>query len=129
MCRGHDEGAVGMSRRRQSKVVKVAAEEAWKRAGWIALIILLFKGGDLALAWVVALICIAALFFMFRAPVWWGAVTRDDTLCRNNAHGLLMGCQLREHRWQKFRMLIVTRKWRPLARCWSKNPVQSIGCC
>jgi hypothetical protein len=63
----------------------------------------------------------------FQAPLWCGAVNRSGTrrqgeqeaatkFCRNNAYGLLMGCRLREHRWQKFQMIFYSRRWRELTR-------------
>jgi hypothetical protein len=61
-----------------------------------------------------------ALFF---APVWCGAVTRKHGPCHNNSWGLLMGCHLREHRWQKFKMMFVSRRWQQLNReLWSSPP-------
>jgi hypothetical protein len=34
--------------------------------------------------------------------------------------GLLLGCHLREHRWQKFKMMFVSHRWRQLNRgLWS----------
>jgi hypothetical protein len=48
-----------------------------------------------------AIATIYAAFFLLAAPVWCGAVNRDGTSCRNNSAGLLIGCHLRQHRWQK----------------------------
>lgn len=47
---------------------------------------------------------IAALYFLFQAPLWCCAETRQDQLCRNNSSGLLMGCHIREHKWQRLKM-------------------------
>jgi hypothetical protein len=70
---------------------------------------LLFALSGLGLVWA-----------LFLAPVWCGAVTRKDEFCRNNSWGLLLGCHLREHRWQKFKMIFVTRRWQQLNRgLWS----------
>jgi hypothetical protein len=34
-----------------------------------------------------------------------------------------MGCHLREHRWQKFKMMFVNRRWQQLNRgLWSSPP-------
>ncbi|MFI2350539.1 hypothetical protein ACH492_26535 [Streptomyces sp. NPDC019443] len=47
----------------------------------------------------------------FQVPVWCGAVNRDRvTYCRNNAHGILMGCSKRQHRWQKLKMIVLRSK-------------------
>jgi hypothetical protein len=70
---------------------------------------LLFALSGLGLVWA-----------LFLAPVWCGAVTRKNEFCRNNSWGLLLGCHLREHRWQKFKMIFVTRRWQQLNRgLWS----------
>ncbi|MEU0211489.1 hypothetical protein ABZ235_34675 [Streptomyces canus] len=36
---------------------------------------------------------------------------RDDG-CRNNASGLLLGCHIRQHRWQKLKMIFLRRQLR-----------------
>lgn len=56
----------------------------------------------------------ALVYFLFQAPLWCGAVTREGTLCRNNSSGLLIGCHLREHKWQKIKMTFIPRAWREL---------------
>lgn len=49
----------------------------------------------------------------FQAPVTCAAPVRGRTDgCRNNATGLLMGCHIRQHRWQKLKMLILRRQVR-----------------
>lgn len=53
---------------------------------------------------------------LFQAPVTCGAPvrTRGGSVegCRNNAHGLLLGCWIRQHRFQKLKMLILRRQVR-----------------
>ncbi len=52
---------------------------------------------------------------LFQAPVTCGAPVRvrgGVEGCRNNAHGLLLGCWIRQHRWQKLKMLILRRQVR-----------------
>ncbi|MEU2854050.1 hypothetical protein [Streptomyces syringium] len=55
-----------------------------------------------------------AAWCFFQAPLSCGAPVREhDDGCRNNASGLLMGCrQVRQHRWQKLKMLIFRRQLR-----------------
>jgi hypothetical protein len=72
---------------------------------------ILFVLSGLSLVWV-----------LFLAPVWCGADTRKHESCRNNSWGLLLGCHLREHRWQKFKMMFVNRRWQQLNR--GCGPVQ-----
>ena len=80
---------------------------------------ILFLLSGLGLVW--------ALFF---APVWCGAVTRKHGPCHNNSWGLLMGCHLREHRWQKFKMMFVNRRWQELNRgLWSSPPAIAVDLC
>jgi hypothetical protein len=51
-------------------------------------------------------------YFLIQAPVWCGAITRGGRLCRNNSTGLLLGCHLREHKWQKIKMTFAPKMWR-----------------
>jgi hypothetical protein len=54
---------------------------------------------------------------LFAAPAWCGAATRNrGAFCRNNSRGLLLGCHLREHRWQKFKMLFYSQRWAEFSR-------------
>ncbi|MBQ0987304.1 hypothetical protein KBZ10_22850 [Streptomyces sp. F63] len=53
------------------------------------------------------------LWCFFQAPVTCQAEVRGRTDgCRNNASGLLLGCHIRQHRWQKLKMLVVRRQVR-----------------
>lgn len=63
---------------------------------------------------VIAVLSAAVLLWsFFQAPVTCGAPVRGrDDGCRNNATGLLMGCHIRQHRWQKLKMLILRRQLR-----------------
>lgn len=35
---------------------------------------------------------------------------------RNNSRGVLMGCHLRQHKWQKLKMIVIRERWRQLTR-------------
>jgi hypothetical protein len=61
---------------------------------------------------------------LFSAPAWCGGATRNRRapFCRNNPRGLLLGCHLREHRWQKFKMLFYSRRWAEFSRGTWANP-------
>ena len=63
---------------------------------------------------VIAVLSAAVLLWsFFHAPVTCGAPVRGrEDGCRNNATGLLMGCHIRQHRWQKLKMLILRRQLR-----------------
>ena len=41
--------------------------------------------------------------------------------------GLLLGCHLREHRWQKFKMMFVSRRWQQLNRGLWSSPAEVIA--
>jgi hypothetical protein len=57
------------------------------------------------LGWAVVLaLSLAALgYFLLASPVWCGAITRKGEMCRNNSHGLLRGCSIRQHKWQRLK--------------------------
>ncbi|WP_078951935.1 hypothetical protein [Streptomyces sp. NRRL F-5755] len=62
---------------------------------------------------VITLSALVVLWSFFQAPVSCGAPVRGRVGgCRNNASGLLLGCHIRQHRWQKLKMLIVRRQVR-----------------
>jgi hypothetical protein len=35
-------------------------------------------------------------------------------MCCNNSTGVLLGCHLREHKWQKLKMTVIPRQWREI---------------
>ena len=101
---------------------------AIRYAGYLvlAVVVLRLLSGDFDLLTVG--LCLTALFYFgFWVPAWCGAITRQGQFCRNNATGLLMGCHLREHRFQKLRLAIVPRSWRALAQRCSNSPVPTLG--
>ncbi|MGW0935006.1 hypothetical protein [Streptomyces sp. NPDC002666] len=64
-------------------------------------------------AGVTALSALVLIWCFFQAPVTCAAPVRGrEDGCRNNATGLLMGCHIRQHRWQKLKMLILRRQLR-----------------
>jgi hypothetical protein len=76
----------------------------WLVEGWAKVIIAL-------------VLAVAALgYFLLQAPMWCGADNRDGQHCRNNSTGLLLGCRLRQHKWQKLKMIFVSRQWRETGR-------------
>ncbi len=102
-----------MARRRRSTYDRLAEDLLaavvrllWRRGGRVAIAITLVAWEPLDPGNNLLLITAGVLHFSFVTPVWCGAVTREGRLCRNNAHGLLLGCHLREHRWQKLTLAI-----------------------
>jgi hypothetical protein len=56
---------------------------------------------------VVLVLSLAALgYFLLDAPVSCCAVIRTGQSCRNNSSGLLLGCSIRQHKWQRFKQAL-----------------------
>jgi hypothetical protein len=78
-----------------------------------ALLIAAWMNAAAGLPVVLGLSLIVFLWCLFQAPVTCGAAVRNrEDGCRNNSSGLLLGCHIRQHRWQKLKMLIVRRRVR-----------------
>src|SRR5438067_13122454 len=61
---------------------------------------------------VIAIIsALSVIYMLFQAPMWCCAEARGNRLCRNNAYGILMGCHLRQHKWQKLKMVFKYSTW------------------
>jgi hypothetical protein len=77
---------------------------------------------------VILVISVAALgYFLLQTPVWCGAITRGEQLCRNNSHGLLLGCHIRQHKLQKVRMVFAVKGWRVINRGLWTSPKEIIA--
>jgi hypothetical protein len=60
---------------------------------------------------------LAALgYFLFQAPVWCGAETRKGEWCRRNSRGLLRGCSIRQHKWQRLKQTFTPAGGRAVLR-------------
>jgi hypothetical protein len=85
-------------------------------------------GGVLGLGGYV--LCGAALiiYLLFSAPTYCGAINRRPgpanatEYCRNNSTGLLLGCNLRQHKWQKFHSSFWTGQVRERTRGMFDSP-------
>lgn len=79
----------------------------WQYWGYGVLAVLLLSLGSTAFGPAVyaVLLGLLLLFVLFQAPVYCGAINRRRgsvvEFCRNNSFGLLLGCHLRQHKWQK----------------------------
>lgn len=75
-------------------------------------------------------LCGAALiiYVLFSAPTYCGAINRSSVrdsavqYCRNNSSGLLLGCNLRQHKWQKFHGVFWTGQLRERTRGMFDSP-------
>ena len=82
----------------------------WLRRYWgyAAAVILIALWANSAGPGLLLLLSAAVTFyFLFQVPVWCCAVNRDGTLCRRNSSGVLLGCALRQHKWQRLRLAVV----------------------
>jgi len=70
---------------------------------------------------------LSLVYFLVQAPLWCGAETRTGDRCRNNSHGLLLGCHLREHKWQRMRDIFVSRKWRGIIHDLMSSPKEILA--
>ncbi|WP_157246259.1 hypothetical protein [Nonomuraea typhae] len=69
----------------------------------------------------------ALVYFLFRVPRTCGARGRQGP-CRNNARGLLFGCnQVREHKRQNFARKLGRDRWRELNRGLWISPKERIA--
>lgn len=96
--------------------------------GWavFAVLIVAWLTSDFGPGVLLALSAASMAYFFFNAPAWCGAVGRDGS-CRNNSKGVLMGCHLRQHKWQKLKMVVIRHRWRQLARELFPNPTTALG--
>jgi hypothetical protein len=101
-------------------------ERYWGLVTLVVLIVAWWVGG-VQPALLVGLSLITAFYFFFRAPAWCGAVTRDGTLCRRNAKGVLLGCSFRQHKWQKLKMTFVPHGWRTINRGLWATPREGVN--
>jgi hypothetical protein len=77
---------------------------------------------------VILVLSVAAVgYSLLGAPVWCGAITRNRELCRNNSTGVLLGCHLREHKWQKIKMTFAAEGWRTINRGLWTSPREGIN--
>lgn len=90
----------------------------WRYWGYLALALAIIGLVTHAFGYaIIGIFSLGALgYFLIQAPAWCGAMTRRGQMCRNNPSGVLLGCHLREHKWQKIRMTFVPKAWRQLNR-------------
>ena len=78
-------------------------------------IMVIFLGGLQATAYVVMTLLVI-VWALFSAPTWCGAVNRqrggEVEYCRNNSSGLLLGCWIRQHKFQHFTSAWWITNWR-----------------
>jgi hypothetical protein len=80
----------------------------------------------LAATAVLALAGRAFIYALIQAPLVCGAAGRDGP-CRNNSHGILLGCWIRQHKWQRLRRLFVSQRWSDLAMALLGSPKDALA--
>lgn len=85
--------------------------------------------GGLPAAAYVVMTLLVVVWALFSAPTWCGAVNRtrgnDVEYCRNNSSGLLLGCWIRQHKFQRFKLAWWTTSWRDRMRgIWAGAPAK-----
>ena len=97
--------------------------------GYIALALVILGWVTHAVGYAVILILsLAALaYFLVQAPLTCGAEVRTGDHCRNNSHGILLGCWIRQHKWQRARDIFVSRKWRDVFHDLTATPKDILG--
>lgn len=104
-------------------------ERLWPYWGYAALAVAIFgliKGAAVIACAVLAVASFS--YYVFWVPVWCGASNRDDgTFCRENSHGLLLGCYRRQHKYQKFKGLFYRGRWKALNQGLWVSPTAVLG--
>lgn len=99
-------------------VVMVWARKMFVRYwGYLALAVAVLGAVEHWAVWAVFVLAgLAFVYLLLLAPLWCGAATREGLACRNNSHGLLLGCWIREHKWQRLKQAFVPARWGELGR-------------
>jgi hypothetical protein len=97
--------------------------------GYIALGLVILGWVTHAVGYIViaVLSLLALVYFLVQAPLTCGAEIRKGDHCRNNSHGLLLGCHIRQHKWQRARDIFVSRKWRDVIHDLTASPKDILG--
>lgn len=106
----------------------------WKKIlpywGLIALILAIagWLTSDIGAGGLATLFALSMLWFLFQAPNPCGAPIRAaGRLCRHNARGVLRGCHLQQHKWQRLRTLFVRPRLRRCTTQLFASPVTGLA--
>jgi hypothetical protein len=95
----------------------------WQYWGYGVLVILILAVLGNAAGPGMYAICVGllAVYLLLQAPVYCGAINRitrqgQVEFCRNNSAGLILGCHLRQHKWQKLGQQWWSLSWRQKAQ-------------
>jgi transposase len=106
-----------------------AKKALWQFWGYLLLagVVYVWTSGDVNLLFVLLLSGLSLLYMLFAAPMWCMAPNATNGKpCSNNAHGLLIGCWIRKHKWEKVKMVFRRQRWTELVRrSWSSIGAQA----
>jgi hypothetical protein len=108
---------------------RASRSRAWRYWGLVLVAIMVIGLGGLPVAAYVVMTLLVIVWTLFAAPVWCGAVNmehgRGVEYCRNNSSGLLLGCWIRQHKFQRFHQAWWTINWRDHRRgMWTGAPTK-----
>ena len=92
--------------------------------GYLLLPIIVYgwASGNMSASFILIASSLTFLYMLFAVPAWCMAETRQGLPCRRNSNGLLLGCSIREHKWQKLKMAFRAGKWGELfGKFWSNT--------
>lgn len=102
----------------------------WRYWGLIAFVVAMtgWLTADFGPLAITALSALSFLWFLFQAPVPCAALNRGEAqTCRNNGRGVLRGCHIKQHQWQKLKGLVVRRRWREISADLFPNATTSLA--
>jgi hypothetical protein len=97
--------------------------------GYIALALAILGWVTHAVGYAAILIVsfLALVYFLVQAPLTCGAPIRKGDHCRNNSHGILLGCHIRQHKWQRAKDVFVSRRWGNVIHDLTGSPKDILG--
>lgn len=95
----------------------------------LAVAVLLLFGFDVGPLVLSGVFVVCFVWLLFAAPTSCGAAIRTGENCRNNSYGLLGGCSIRQHKWQRVRALTRLDTARNACRGWFTGPQQQVATC
>ena len=95
----------------------------------LAAAVLMLFGFDVGPVTLSVIFVICFVWLLIAAPTSCGAAIRTGQNCRNNSYGLLGGCSIRQHKWQRFRALTRLGTLRDACRGWFTGPQQQVATC
>lgn len=108
------------ARRKKSRYGNAGWEAYW---GYLLLLLLIPAWSNVAAGpgligplFVLGLSLTDAFYFLFLSPGTCRAPREDGGRCRNNASGILLGCWIRDHRWERLKLTVRRERWEELGR-------------